>query len=145
MRFVFSCSNLTSRNRRQHSTPLQTINRIRYNQENFKHLATFLEELQDAGIPVGLRELDWLRRIFALQPALNRQGLREVLQCTLIKTPQHRQRFDDLFEAMYPLELPDPSGDEECTNIDTSEELQEVSEQPVTTTTSTQTEVPSPP
>src|SRR5947209_14455431 len=34
MRFVFSCSNLTSRNRRWHSTPLHTINRIRYNQEN---------------------------------------------------------------------------------------------------------------
>ena len=34
MRFVFSCSNLTFRNRGRHSTPLQTINRIRYNQEH---------------------------------------------------------------------------------------------------------------
>ena len=113
--------------------------------DNFKHLAIFLEELQDAGIPVGLRELDWLQRIFVLQPALDRQGLREVLRCTLIKTPQHRQRFDDLFDVMYPLELPEPSVDEERTDIDAPEEFQEVSEEPVTTATSTQTEDPQSP
>ena len=110
--------------------------------DNFKHLATFLEELQDTGIPVGIQELDWLRRIFALQPALDRQGLREVLRCTLVKTPQHRQRFDDLFEAMYPLELPEPSVDEAHTDVDAPEEFQEVSEEPVTTATSTRTAVP---
>ena len=107
--------------------------------DNFKPLATFLEELQGAGIPVGIRELDWLKRIFALQPALDRQGLREVLRCTLIKTPQHRQRFDDLFEAMYPLELPEPSIDEARTDASASGKFQEGSEEPVTATTSTQT------
>src|SRR3989442_4017233 len=41
MRFVFSCSNLTSRNRGRHSTPLQAINRIRYNQ---KYLNNIVEQ-----------------------------------------------------------------------------------------------------
>ena len=33
-------SNLTSRNRARHSTPLQTINRIRYNQDAFLRLTS---------------------------------------------------------------------------------------------------------
>ena len=62
-------------------------------------LSVFLERLREAGVPVGIKELDWLRRIFLLRPALDRQGLHDVLCCTLIKTPQQRDLFDDLFDA----------------------------------------------
>jgi ligand-binding SRPBCC domain-containing protein len=43
MRFVFSCSNLTFRNRGRHSTPLQTINRIRYNQQRWNPPEEFVD------------------------------------------------------------------------------------------------------
>jgi formylglycine-generating enzyme required for sulfatase activity len=66
----------------------------------------FLAHLPLAGIPVGVQELHWLRRVCTLQPTLDRQDWHDVLACTLAKTPAQRQAFDEVFETWYPDEAP---------------------------------------
>jgi hypothetical protein len=85
---------------------------------DFPHLdATARDEalaaLRFAGVPIGPRELVWLRHAFTLEPSLDRQGLKDLLTCTLIKQNSHREAFESLFTDWCPVEesvIPEPPG-----------------------------------
>ena len=64
-------------------------------------LKTFLATLRVEGIPVGPGELSWLRQVFRLTPSLDRQGLKQLLACTLVKNEQQREIFERLFDHWY--------------------------------------------
>lgn len=77
-------------------------------------LDDFLSALRFAGVQIGPRELVWLRHAFSLEPSLDRQGLRDLLSCTLIKHDAHRELFESLFTDWCPLEepvIPESSGE----------------------------------
>ena len=61
-------------------------------------LDAFLAALRTAGIPVGPDEVARLGHAFAQAPALERVVLKEILACTLVKSPEQREEFDELFE-----------------------------------------------
>jgi formylglycine-generating enzyme required for sulfatase activity len=67
-------------------------------------LDDFLMALRFEGIPIGLPELDRLQHAFSLAPALDRQDLKALLACVLIKHAAHRDTFESLFEAWCPPE-----------------------------------------
>ena len=72
--------------------------------DRFPTLDDFLSALRFAGVPIGPHELVWLRHAFRLEPSLDRQGLKDLLACTLIKQDSHREAFESLFIDWCPLE-----------------------------------------
>ena len=82
-------------------------------------LDDFLSALRFVGVPIGPHELVWLRHAFSLEPSLDRQGLKDLLACTLIKQDAHREAFESLFTDWCPVEetvipeLPDGKGTQE--------------------------------
>jgi hypothetical protein len=62
-------------------------------------LDAFLAALRLHDIPVGPQEVLWLRHAFRLEPELDRQGLQNLLACTLIKHEAHHEQFTVLFDA----------------------------------------------
>jgi hypothetical protein len=65
-------------------------------------LGDLLAALRVNGVPVGPREVDRLRQLFALQPELDRDGLKHLLRALLIKTPAQREVFEPLFAEWCP-------------------------------------------
>ncbi|MBL8694455.1 MAG: formylglycine-generating enzyme family protein [Planctomycetes bacterium] len=61
-------------------------------------LESFLQELRNDGIPVGMREVEWLQAVFDAQPALTDEQLRAVLRSILIRQERHRASFDQRFD-----------------------------------------------
>ena len=75
-------------------------------------LSDFLAALRVNGVPVGPREVERLRQLFALQPEMDRDGLKHLLSALLIKTPTQREAFEPLFAEWCPTheaEWPDES------------------------------------
>lgn len=75
-------------------------------------LGDFLAALRINGVPVGPGEVERLRQLFALQPHLDRDGLKHLLSALLIKTPTQREVFEPLFAEWCPAhvaEWPDES------------------------------------
>jgi uncharacterized protein with von Willebrand factor type A (vWA) domain len=70
--------------------------------KSLAELGDFLAALRVNGVPVGPEEIDRLRRLFALAPNLERQGLQSLLRALLVKTPEHRQTFEALFADWCP-------------------------------------------
>ncbi|MGE3541778.1 MAG: SUMF1/EgtB/PvdO family nonheme iron enzyme [Candidatus Tectimicrobiota bacterium] len=75
-------------------------------------LGDLFAALRLSGVPVGPREVDRLRQVFALAPSLDRQELHSLLSALLVKTPAQRQMFAALFadwcperEADWPAEV----------------------------------------
>ncbi len=64
----------------------------------------FLAALRAEGVPIGAGELIRLQQVFERAPRLDRQGLQQVLACTLVKNPQQREKFAWLFEQWCPEE-----------------------------------------
>ncbi len=65
-------------------------------------LGDLLAALRVSGVPVGPGEVDRLRQLFALQPDLDRDGLKHLLSALLIKTPAQREVFEPLFTDWCP-------------------------------------------
>jgi hypothetical protein len=79
----------------------------------------FLTALRFAGMAVGHQELARLQHLFHLQPTLDRQGLKTLLACTLVKHEAHRDVFDALFEDWCPPEDLDAALTSEATRMAT--------------------------
>jgi uncharacterized protein with von Willebrand factor type A (vWA) domain len=75
--------------------PLDTL-------DHLPDLPDFLNALRASGIPIGPGELERLRRLFELQPNLDRKELKSLLQAPLIKTPQQQEIFEPLFNDWCP-------------------------------------------
>ena len=52
--------------------------------KSLAELGDFLAALRVNGVPVGPEEIDRLRRLFALAPNLERQGLQSLLRALLV-------------------------------------------------------------
>ena len=65
-------------------------------------LDSFLVTLRVNGVPVGPADIDRLRRLFALEPRLDRNGLKTLLSALLVKTPAQREIFEALFADWCP-------------------------------------------
>ena len=65
-------------------------------------LDDFLAALRFEGIAIGPQELVRLQHAFRLAPSLDRQDLKDLLACTLIKQDTHREAFESLFETWCP-------------------------------------------
>src|SRR5262245_13890287 len=65
-------------------------------------LDDFLAALRFEGIPIAPHELGWLQHAFRLAPSLDRESLKDLLACTLIKQASHREVFEALFEDWCP-------------------------------------------
>jgi hypothetical protein len=70
--------------------------------DQFPGLDDFLAALRFEGIPIGPHELVWLQHAFSLEPSLDRQGLKNLLACTLIKQDSHREIFESRFADWCP-------------------------------------------
>lgn len=65
-------------------------------------LEPLLTALRHAGVPVGVDDVLRLRRVFALEPALDAEGLRRVIAAVLVKGAQgERASFDRVFDAWF--------------------------------------------
>ncbi len=64
----------------------------------------FLATLRAEGIPIGTGELIRLQLAFEQEPQLDREGLKQLLACTLVKDRQQRETFELLFEQWCPEE-----------------------------------------
>src|SRR5687768_13577207 len=62
----------------------------------------FLAALRVNGVPVGPADIDRLRRLFTLEPRLDRNGLKTLLSALLVKTPAQRETFEALFADWCP-------------------------------------------
>ena len=65
-------------------------------------LGDFLTALQVNGIPVGPGDIDRLRQLFALEPTLDRDGLKALLSALLVKHPEQHRVFENLFANWCP-------------------------------------------
>ncbi|MBM4256510.1 MAG: hypothetical protein FJ147_11530 [Deltaproteobacteria bacterium] len=72
--------------------------------QQFPTLDEFLAVLRFDGIAIGPHELVWLQHAFSLQPSLDRQSLKDLLACTLIKQESHREIFESRFADWCPVE-----------------------------------------
>src|SRR4029453_11783654 len=70
--------------------------------KRYTGLDDFLAALHFDGIPIAPHELGWLQHAFRLAPSLDRQSLKDLLACTLIKQASHREVFETLFEDWCP-------------------------------------------
>jgi uncharacterized protein with von Willebrand factor type A (vWA) domain len=68
-------------------------------QRSLAELGDFLAALRVNGVPVGTTEIDRLRQLFALEPRLDRQSLKNMLSALLVKTPAQRKAFEALFAS----------------------------------------------
>ena len=59
-------------------------------EKRYPGLDDFLAALRFEGIPIAPHELGWLQHAFRLAPSLDRQSLKDLLACTLIKQASHR-------------------------------------------------------
>jgi formylglycine-generating enzyme required for sulfatase activity len=81
-------------------------------QRQLVELDDFLAALRVNGVPVSPADIDRLRRLFALEPRLDRNGLKTMLSALLVKTPTQRERFEALFADWCPDHDADwPEGD----------------------------------
>src|SRR5215510_11795091 len=71
-------------------------------QQQLVELDAFLVTLRVNGVPVGPADIDRLRRLFALEPRLDRNGLKTLLSALLVKTPAQRETFEALFADWCP-------------------------------------------
>src|SRR5215831_14900778 len=71
-------------------------------QQQLVELDDFLVTLRVNGVPVGPADIDRLRRLFALEPRLDRSGLKTLLSALLVKTPAQRETFEALFADWCP-------------------------------------------
>lgn len=71
-------------------------------QQQLVELDSFLVTLRVNGVPVGPADIDRLRRLFALEPRLDRNGLKTLLSALLVKTPAQRETFEALFADWCP-------------------------------------------
>src|SRR5215813_11905537 len=71
-------------------------------QQQLVELDGFLAALRVNGVPVGPADIDRLRRLFALEPRLDRNGLKTLLSALLVKTPAQREIFEALFADWCP-------------------------------------------
>lgn len=72
--------------------------------QSVPNLDTFLTALRFEGaISVGPHEIVRLQHVFRQSPPLNRDELRDLLACTLVKHQEQRSRFDALFDDWYDL------------------------------------------
>ena len=71
-------------------------------EKRYPGLDDFLAALRFEGIPIAPHELGWLQHAFRLAPSLDRQSLKDLLACTLIKQASHREVFEALFEDWCP-------------------------------------------
>ena len=71
-------------------------------QQQLVELDTFLVTLRVNGVPVGPADIDRLRRLFALEPRLDRNGLKTLLSALLVKTPAQYETFEALFADWCP-------------------------------------------
>jgi uncharacterized protein with von Willebrand factor type A (vWA) domain len=71
-------------------------------QQQLVELDAFLVTLRVNGVPVGPADIDRLRRLFALEPRLDRSGLKALLSALLVKTPAQRETFEALFADWCP-------------------------------------------
>ena len=62
-------------------------------------LDDFLAALRFEGVPISPHQFIWLQHAFRLEPHLDRESLKDLLACTLIKHESHRETFESLFEA----------------------------------------------
>lgn len=90
--------------------------------EQFPGLDEFLAALRFEGIPIGPHELVWLHHAFKLAPSLDRQGLKHLLACTLIKQDSHREVFESWFADWCP---PDETNTPEPANGKSPQETEE--------------------
>ena len=65
-------------------------------------LGDFLTALRVNGVPIGPADIDRLRRLFALQPRLDRDGLHNLLSALLVKIPTQHEVFEALFADWCP-------------------------------------------
>lgn len=65
-------------------------------------LDDFLTALRVNGVSVGPADIDRLRQLFALEPRLDRDGLKSLLSALLVKTPAQREVFERLFADWCP-------------------------------------------
>ena len=70
--------------------------------QQYPGLDDFLAALRFEGIPIAPHELGWLQHAFRLAPSLDRQSLKDLLVCTMIKQASHREVFEALFEDWCP-------------------------------------------
>ncbi len=67
----------------------------------FERLQSFVDELRGRGMPVSLSErIDAMRAVEGVRLAAG-QELHAVLAATLVKAPEHRQAFDELFRLYF--------------------------------------------
>src|SRR5215467_4808569 len=71
-------------------------------EKRYPGLDDFLAALRFEGIPIAPHELGWLQHAFRLAPSLDRQSLKDLLACTLIKQASHHEVFEALFEDWCP-------------------------------------------
>ena len=71
-------------------------------QQQLVELDGFLVALRVNGVPVGPADIDRLRRLFVLEPRLDRNGLKTLLSALLVKTPAQRETFEALFADWCP-------------------------------------------
>ncbi|HEY7494591.1 MAG TPA: hypothetical protein VIH59_26265, partial [Candidatus Tectomicrobia bacterium] len=71
-------------------------------QQQLVELDSFLVALRVNSVPVGPADIDRLRRLFALEPRLDRNGLHTLLSALLVKTPAQRETFEALFADWCP-------------------------------------------
>lgn len=79
----------------------------------------FLAALRAEGVAIGAGERLRLQQVFALSPSLDRQGLKQVLACILVKTAPEREAFEGLFEQWCPDDAPAPARRETGAEVDT--------------------------
>lgn len=65
-------------------------------------IGDLLAALRVNGVPVGPGEVDRLRQLFALEPDLDRDSLKQLLSALLIKTPAQQEVFEPLFTEWCP-------------------------------------------
>lgn len=82
-------------------------------QRQLVELDDFLAALRLNGVPVSPADIDRLRRLFALEPQLDRHGLKTMLSALLVRTPTQRERFEALFADWCPGHDADWPEDEE--------------------------------
>jgi formylglycine-generating enzyme required for sulfatase activity len=82
-------------------------------QRQLVELDDFLAALRLNGVPVSPADIDRLRRLFALEPQLDRHGLQTMLSALLVRTPTQRERFEALFAEWCPDHDADWPEDEE--------------------------------
>src|SRR4030095_5665041 len=76
-------------------------------EKRYPGLDDFLAALRFEGIPIAPHELGWAAHPFRLAPSLDRQSLKDLLACTLIKQASHREVFEALFEDWGPPDATD--------------------------------------